>query len=91
MARGAMTPPPKPPIVRASELNLYGFCPQAWWLGAVCRIPSANRQALAEGAARHQAHAHSLRQALRFRWVGLSLLVLGGLAAAGWLFLSLGR
>jgi len=78
-------------VVRASELSLYGFCRQAWWLGVVRGVPSANRQAMARGTARHQAHARSLRQAIRLRWIGLGLLALGVLVALGWVLLSLGR
>lgn len=64
-------------VVQASELSLYGFCPQAWWLGAVCGLPSTHRQALAQGAAWHARHARTLRRAVRLHWAAWALLALG--------------
>lgn len=83
-----MKQPAQQRVVHASELSLYGFCRQAWWLGAVQGVPSAHREALAQGTAWHQEHARGLHRAVRLQWVGWALLALGLTAAAAWLLLG---
>ena len=70
--------------IRASDLSLYGFCPQAWWLGAVRQVPPTNRQALARGSAHHHRHARGLRIAIWLRNAGLTLLGLAVLLSLIW-------
>ena len=72
-----MSHPPRRRVVQASELSLFGFCPQAWWLGAVRGLPSAHREALAQGMAWHREHARGLRRAVRLQWAAWALLALG--------------
>jgi hypothetical protein len=76
-------------IIRASEMNLYAYCARAWWLGQVQGYRSANVAAMRLGRARHRAHGRTVKGYQRLRWLAVSLLVLGGLALAAWLLLSL--
>ncbi len=72
------SPPPKRPLIQASELAQYGFCHRAWWLGAVKKLPSRQRAARARGQRYHEQHARQLGAASRWGWLGWGLL-LGGL------------
>jgi hypothetical protein len=65
------------PLIRASELTQYSFCHRAWWLATVKQVRPANQDTLTQGTAAHQRHAHQVRVALRWRWVGLILSGLG--------------
>lgn len=83
-----MSHPPKRRVVHASELSLFGFCPQAWWLGAVRGIPSAHREALAQGTAWHGEHARGLHWAVRLQRAAWALLALGVGLFLAWVLLG---
>ena len=83
------SPEPRPPLIRASELAQYGFCRRAWWLRRAQRWPPQQQAARIRGRRRHAQHARRLRQAGRWRRLGLWLLGGGGLLliSAMWLWL----
>lgn len=83
-----MSHPPKRRVVQASELSLFGFCPQAWWLGAICGLPSAHREALARGTTWHRQHAVGLRRAVRLQWAAWAFLAVGAALLLVWVFLG---
>ncbi len=78
-------------VVHASELSLFGFCPQAWWLGAVRGIPSGHREALAQGTVWHGEHARGLRWAVRLQQAAWAFLALGVVLLLVWMSLGGGR
>lgn len=71
-------------VVRASELGQFAYCPHAWYLESVLRLPSANVAYLEEGAEVHRRHGRKVYLALMLQRLGIALAVLGVLALAVW-------
>lgn len=71
-------------VVRASELSQFAYCPHAWYLESVLRLPSANVAYLEEGAEVHRRHGRKVYLALRLQRLGAALVTLGVLALAVW-------
>jgi hypothetical protein len=70
------------PIIRASEIGQYVFCQRAWWLGTVQGYRPVNEAELSAGTQAHLQHGRAVAASQHWRWVGLALLVLGGLLFA---------
>lgn len=74
-----MTPPLDPPVIHASALSEYGYCPRAWWLQRVGGVSSAHDDALLRGRRVHQRHGRSvwLARLLLVAAIALFLLAVG--------------
>jgi len=66
-------------IIRASELGQYAYCAQAWWLGSVKGVPSANVRELDAGASAHEQHGQAVQLSIWLSRAGLVCLALGSL------------
>lgn len=75
---------PSRPVIRASEIGQFAYCPRAWYLGSVLGLPSANVADLGAGTETHRRHGRRVYLALVFQRVGIALGVLGLLALAAW-------
>jgi hypothetical protein len=64
-------------IIRASELGQYAFCAQAWWLGSVEGVPSANIREMDAGTSAHERHGQTVQLAVWLHRVGMVCLALG--------------
>lgn len=79
-----MEPPPKPPLIRASELAQYGFCHRAWWLDRVRGVPRRQTALLERGRRHHRRHSRLVKRGYLWRWVGWLLLAGGLLLVVIW-------
>ncbi len=67
----------KGPVIRASDIEEYVFCPRAWWLRRVKGIEPGALEKLDEG---HEFHRYHQKQVLALNklWVaGIALLLVG--------------
>ncbi len=67
----------KEPVIRASEVEEYIFCPRAWWLRRVRGIEPESAERLREGEEFHRAHQNQVFALGRLWLVGLALLLVG--------------
>ncbi|MBX3014006.1 MAG: hypothetical protein KF832_20975 [Caldilineaceae bacterium] len=74
------------PLVRASDIGLWGFCQRAWWLARVRGVAHQRPARLTHGTAVHQQHGNAIRQAHWQITIGRWLLA-GGLLTASVLLL----
>ena len=75
------------PVIRASELGQYAFCAQAWWLGSVEGVPSANVREMDAGTSAHEHHGQTVQLSIWLGRAGLVCLALG-LLMLTWLLLT---
>jgi hypothetical protein len=64
-------------IIRASELGQYSFCAQAWWLGSVEGVPSANVREMDAGTFAHEQHGRTVQLSSWLSQAGLICIALG--------------
>ncbi len=76
-------------VVRASEIGQFTYCPHAWYLEHVLRLPSANVADLEAGTESHRRHGRRVYVALVVQRVGIALAVLGALALVAWVIARL--
>ncbi len=69
-------------ILRASELGQYSFCAEAWWLGSVEGVPSANAREMDAGTSAHEQHGQAVQASAWLNRVGIACLILGVLVLA---------
>lgn len=69
------------PLVRASDIGLWGFCHRAWWLARVRGVEHQRPAVLAKGIAAHQTHGYSVLRAQRQMSLGWGLLAVGMIVA----------
>ena len=69
-------------VIRASELGQYSFCAEAWWLGSVEGVPSANVREMDAGTSAHEQHGQAVQISAWLNRVGIVCLILGGLVLA---------
>jgi 3-mercaptopyruvate sulfurtransferase SseA len=69
------------PLVRASDIGLWGFCQRAWWLARARGVEHQRPALLAKGIAAHQAHGQTVQRARQQMTMGRVLLALGMIAA----------
>ncbi len=74
-----METPPKPTLIRASELGQYSFCRRVWWLETVKKMRPDNQTRINYGRKVHTHHEHQVRAVIRWRRAGLLLVGLGSL------------
>ena len=74
-------------IIRASELGQYAFCAQAWWLGSVEGVPSANVREMDAGTSAHEHHGRTVQLSIWLGRAGMVCLALG-LLLLTWLLLT---
>ncbi len=74
-------------IIRASELGQYAFCAQAWWLGSVEGVPSANVREMDAGASAHERHGQTVQLSVWLGRAGLVCLALGLVMLAAFLLM----
>ncbi|MBC8160579.1 MAG: hypothetical protein H7Z42_05095 [Roseiflexaceae bacterium] len=79
--------PPRPPMIRASEIGEYVYCARAWWLRRVAGIEPAGRARREHGTRLHQRHGRAVAGSRLLLWLvaALVLAALGLLAAAQFL------
>jgi len=65
------------PIIRASELGQYAFCAQAWWLGSIEGVPSANVREMDAGVSAHERHGRTVQLSAWLGRAGIACLALG--------------
>ena len=65
------------PIIRASELGQYAFCAQAWWLGSIEGVPSANVREMDAGVSAHERHGQTVQLSGWLSRAGIACLALG--------------
>jgi len=75
------------PIINASEVGSFAYCPRAWWLRRVEGLEPADIEPLRQGQTLHRRHLRGV-QRLRL-WQGLAYLlwILAGLAGLALLLL----
>ena len=69
-------------VIRASELGQYSFCAEAWWLGSVEGVPSANVREMDAGTSAHEQHGQAVQASAWLNRVGIACLILGALVLA---------
>ena len=75
------------PVISASEIGQYAYCPRGWWLARVEGHVPENAEALAFGEDVHRRHGRGVRAA----HIGQRLaygLIAAGLLAAGLLIIA---
>ncbi len=77
-------------VLRASAVGTYAYCAQAWWLGAVEGIRPSNTRRLRAGQAAHERHGQRVMLSAGLMRLAYLLLLLAGLAGAGWALRILG-
>jgi len=77
-------------VIRASDIAAYTYCAHAWWLGPVKGRRSKNTQSLEVGLASHERHGRRVTISYLLMRLSTVLLLLAGLAAAGWAVSLLG-
>ena len=78
----------KEPVIRASEVGEYVFCPRAWWLRRVKGLKPESLERLEEGQNFHIRHQEQVF-ALHLLWyIGVALL-LAGLCLIAWAIVRL--
>jgi len=70
------------PVISASEIGQYAYCPRAWWLARVKGRGSENVEALAFGDDAHRRHGRTVQSAsiwqrLAYALIAVSLLTAG--------------
>ena len=68
------------PLIRASEIGQYIYCPLAWWLARVEGQEFANIEALNLGERAHRRHGRVVRAGRMWRRAGYALIAAGLLA-----------
>jgi hypothetical protein len=64
-------------VIRAGELGQYAYCAQAWWLGRVEGVPSANVRELDAGKSAHERHGQAVQLSVWLSRAGVALVALG--------------
>ncbi len=67
----------KEPVIRASDVEEYIFCPRAWWLRKVKGIEPESLERLEEGHQFHRAHQKQVLTLGRLWIAGIALFLLG--------------
>jgi hypothetical protein len=75
---------PQTKVIRASEVGTYAYCAHAWWLGAVEGVAPGDTRRLQAGQAVHARHGQRVVLSAALVRLGYLLLLLAGLAGAGW-------
>lgn len=73
-------------IIRASEVETFSYCARAWWLGPVQGRRPDDVRHLQAGQAAHEHHGWHVLFSTTLMRLAYLLLLLAGLAGAGWLF-----
>ncbi len=68
------------PIINASEIAQFAYCPRAWWLCRVEGIEPQNTEALRRGQTIHRRHFRGVRRISLLRAAAYLLWGLAGLA-----------
>ncbi|MGQ9515874.1 MAG: hypothetical protein ACUVWB_05510 [Anaerolineae bacterium] len=68
------------PIINASEVGRYAYCPRAWWLYRVEGLEPADTEALRRGQNLHRRHFQGVRRMSLLRALAYLLWALAGLA-----------
>ncbi len=81
------------PTINVSEIADYAYCSRAWWYRHVAQIPvprNGKYGRLAAGTRAHRSHGNWVRTGMRLRFAGISMALLGliALALAIWLTLQ---
>ncbi len=77
-------------VVRASEVGTYVYCAHAWWLGTVEGVRPDNARRLRAGQVVHERHGQRVMLSAGLMRLAYLLLLLAGLAGAGWAIRILG-
>lgn len=72
-------------IIRASEVGTFSYCARAWWLGSVQGRRPDDVRRLQAGQAVHERHGRHVLLSTALMRLAYLLLLLAGLAGAGWL------
>lgn len=68
------------PIINASEVGSFAYCPRAWWLRRVEGLEPADTEALRRGQTLHRRHFLGVRRISLLRALALILWITAGLA-----------
>jgi hypothetical protein len=77
-----MNPSNPRPIINASDLSQYAYCPRGWWLARVEGRTSANQAELAYGRLSHRRHGLMTALAVTLQRAAYVLIGLGLLGLA---------
>jgi hypothetical protein len=72
-------------IIRASEVGTFSYCARAWWLGSVQGRRPDDVHRLQAGQAVHERHGQHVLLSTTLMRLAYLLLLLAGVAGAGWL------
>lgn len=73
------------PIINASEVGSFAYCPRAWWLRHVEGLEPQDTEALHRGQALHRRHFQDVRRMSLLR--ALAFLLWGAAGLAGLILL----